>query len=489
MKKLLSCAFLSVVAACSDVAPPTAFGVAQPKTPPVRNITSFAGALKCMDQLFLAKRQARVLISSTGFPDKTQTVNVSADDMLIGAINGMNRRSRAFVFLDQSREVASGQIKYLTDTSRLKPQVYVRGAISQFDKSTVTASESFGGGSSTAAVSGALQTFNISRSRVLSIVTVDMHLVSNPGRIILPGMSVSNSMVIVQNTFGASATGFVTLTPLNMGVSIAKIESSGQAVRNLVELGAIELLGKYTGVPYWTCLDSTGTTQTSPTAHTSFANLNDTDRISQIQAKLAALGLLADYTDGTLDAKTRSAISRFQAQNGLIANGRITANLAKTLIQATSNQRGVTTAPLRLTPAALQITRLGQRALAVGDPLRISVKPNRDVYVHCYHQSQNGAITRVFPSTDRQNNLVRRGQSLIFPPASAGFQIVMEKGVTERFLCVSAARDIRGDLPPQLARYNLTALPVASLAAVLAQHQAIEVGNIGHKTVRYTPKN
>jgi hypothetical protein len=76
--------------------------IAEPDTRPARNFTSFSAALECMDGLFANSRRGQTLISSTDIPDETNLINVGADDMLVNAVSQMNRRSQAYVFVDQS---------------------------------------------------------------------------------------------------------------------------------------------------------------------------------------------------------------------------------------------------------------------------------------------------------------------------------------------------------------------------------------------------
>ncbi len=490
MKNRILLATTLLAMSCTAVEPPVAMRIAQPNTPPMRNFTSFDAALRCMDDLLLAHKRPRVLVSSTGFPDRTKSVNVSGDDMLIGAINTLNRRSGAFAFLDQAREVASGQIKYITESSRLKPKIYVRGAISQFDNATVNASDSAGLGDSSTPIGSAVRTFNISRSRILSIVTVDMHLVSNPGRVILPGMSVSNSMVVMKNTFGGSATGLISLAPLNVGVSIAKVESSGQAVRNLIELGTIELLGKYARVPYWTCLGSAAKAEkTRPVPQKSFEISNDRARTALMQNQLAQLGLLQRYTSGKLDAATSAAIIRFQTKHNLIPSGQINAALAEQLRRAV----GITGAPAPVSrPGAtgtLRIAGPARDTLVAGQSIRISLTADQNVYVSCYHRSGDGPIVRVFPTGNRPSAMLRQGEILTIPQAGAPFMIVLEPDTAEQILCLSQQNDQSASYPAALQAKGLTPLAAASLNAVLSAHNGAGGGTVNHKFVRYAPAN
>ncbi len=143
------------------------------------------------------------------------------------------------------------------------------------------------------------------------------------------------------------------MTGLDLPISIDRVESEGQAVRNLIELGIIELLGKHAGVPYWTCLEVSQTnaksTQSREVAH---AWTPQKSEIRKAQTMLIDLGYLSGPVDGKLDARTRRAISSFQAKEDLLVNGIVDFDLMERLrMRSAAASRAVVVAPVP-TPAA-----------------------------------------------------------------------------------------------------------------------------------------
>lgn len=326
---------LLVVSGCASIEPQLAPVVAQPRTAPVRNFTSFQSALRCVDAQLARTGRRSVAISSTGIPDLTLGVRVGADEMLVNAINQLNRTSRAYVFIDQPLDSKDGQIWWLNPREKTdrEPRYYIRGAISQLDSSVVSdrvdavVDESL-------TPSRKFQRKTIGRSRRISVVSVDLHLVSYPDRTILPGASVSNSMVVVGDGFSAGTSGLIDMTALDLTLQINRLESLGQAVRNLVELGAIELLGRHAGVPYWQCLshpdvkvDRKGQQERVETLRPGPA------RVREAQDLLIALGYLTGEATGRRDRATRRAIAKFQADEKLIASGEVDHDLIQRLRQ------------------------------------------------------------------------------------------------------------------------------------------------------------
>ncbi|WP_372887042.1 peptidoglycan-binding protein [Shimia sp.] len=344
---LLLCGLLA--AACLGPAAPLAPAVAEPDTGPARNFTSFAPALRCMDRLLATSRRPPLLISSNGFPDRTEDLDLGADDMLINAINQLNAGSRKYQFLDQALQKDFGQLDLLTvrKEDELSPQIYIRGAISQIDERAADAGVTgdFDGASGAPLVGAYLK-----GSRSLSVITVDMHLVEYPSRRVIPGGSVANSMVVMQRRLDGTLTGLISRGTLGIPLYVERIESRGQAVRNLIEVGVIELLGRHAGVPYWSCLDSpAGEARASEARERDLLATPDSARIARAQGMLVALGRLRGHAPGQLDTATRRALSRFQSDQRLLPNGRVDFDTYEALTRQSA--AGMRPAPVSDAPA------------------------------------------------------------------------------------------------------------------------------------------
>ncbi|CUH52497.1 peptidoglycan-binding domain-containing protein [Shimia marina] len=272
-----------------------------------------------MDGLLAQLPKRRYLVSSSDIPDETRSVSVGADDMLVNALNQMNRKSGRYVFLDQARISGFGQLELITTRKKgeVKPNLYIRGAISQVDSDTAVRNASIGHD-----LDGdrGFTTSLYRNSRTLSVVSVDLHLVQYPSRQVLPGGSVSNSMVVTRRGLTGTVGGTIASADIVAPISIVRLESQGQAVRNLIELGLIELLGRHSGVPYWQCLNGKETDARAAEQRERRFVLHGTD-ITLMQQQLIALGYLKGRPTGTLDGPTRQAITRFEVAHHLIADG------------------------------------------------------------------------------------------------------------------------------------------------------------------------
>ncbi|WP_165586956.1 peptidoglycan-binding protein [Pseudaestuariivita atlantica] len=321
------CAVLAGLGACTPDRAIMAPVAAEPNTPPARNFTNFNGALRCMDGLLARAGRGTTLISSTDIPDETFRVAVGADDMLINAINQMNRSNSAYVFVDQAIIKKDGQFEVrIASDQDVTPSHYIRGSISQLDNNVSEGSLTVNVGNASGPITPLGQEKTVyGGNGAHTVVTVDLHLVQYPSRRVVPGGSVANSMVVTSRGFRTGASGLIEMTGVDATLRVTRVESLGQAVRNLVELGAIELLGRHARVPYWTCLSL-------PVEHPRQADLRErlvtriptALQVGKVQDGLIELGYLsAAAARGRMTEETRLAIARFQSDEGLIPSGRI----------------------------------------------------------------------------------------------------------------------------------------------------------------------
>ncbi|GLQ35378.1 hypothetical protein GCM10007939_16610 [Amylibacter marinus] len=495
--------------ACTPLSPNFAQRTAQPKVPAARNFTSFSASLRCMDTLLASTKRGRTLISSTGIPDLTNKISVAGDDMLVNALNQMNRTSGAYVFVDQSLERDSGQIAIYTPQKNIAtPTLYVRGSISQVDSSVSSSSGSIT--STDQSGERSLGDANANIGRGLSIVTVDMHLVSFPDKTVVPGSSVANSMVVTSRSFGTGATGTINMALFKSTIQISRIESMSQAVRNLVELGAIELIGRHANVPYWECLNIPATKQRQTNRkEIVFSSADKPLRIPEVQKMLTQLGYYSGAVTAVLDQRTRDAISHFQAKSGLIATGDLNYDTYQHLQEQTSGF-----APRRRTsdpdgkfqnpemptlviaettprPATSQsnpifksknIPRTGPGGLpmrflktryATNDVIRAQISIPSSGFLSCFHRSGTSPIVQVFPMDPNVAFAVSKGQLITVPDAQDGFDIKVEsKTATEKLFCIVERNRTPIDISDISGTGPLQPLTVNSFQEILGKMQS-----------------
>lgn len=306
---------------------------AQPKNIPVRNFTSFSNALSCMDTMMLSHAIPKIRLTSSGIPDSTGAIQTGTRDMMITALSKMSTRSGSLAYVDY--DVTQSDVMTLQDLAGQDfnaPDYYIRGAITQLDSGVVDSH--VGGG-----VSLPFADFGMDKSEVASVVSMDMNIGNFSTREIMPGFSSNNSMAVVRTGNSGDAGGRIKKAGLFINIGMNRSEGMHQSVRTLLELSLIEVVGKLTQTPYWECLNIESTNPTFMSqARTWYDQMPTDQRVAYIQRSLAATGLYNGKINKHENAELTSAISTYQQQQDLIANGRISFELYYSLLSSSQNR-------------------------------------------------------------------------------------------------------------------------------------------------------
>jgi hypothetical protein len=487
--RLVAAAGLLLLNACHP-RPETSFDAQQPRTAAVRNIGSFSEALRCMDTLLEANGKRDIYITTAGIPDATGLIAAGTKEMFISAVSRMSARSGAFRFVDY--DITQLDVQVLSELVGLRsdfvaPSYYIRGAITQLDSSVLASSQSAG-------ISLAKIDIGVSSDQVVSVISMDLNVGRLVTRQILPGMSANNSIAVVRSGRGADVGGLIGKAGLSFSVSLDKSEGFAQAVRNLVELSTIEVLGKLAQVPYWECLSIEPTNPAfRAEARQWFDLMGPQERNRFVEAGLQRAGYL---TDGRRDIS--AAVARYQAENDLVPSGRIDFELYYRLLASEpSRARGrsaaapavapgavvaplaavatVPVAPAAAPPRALLSTSRGGRArYRVGESMVLRIQPTEDAYLYCYYQDGSGEISRIFPNRFQPDAFVPARTQVEVPPGGGAFSIRFEQpGTSEQVACLAADREVGLLLPPELKRQDLEPLPVRRLDEIAQRFRGI----------------
>jgi Domain of unknown function (DUF4384) len=484
----LTIALLTLLAAC-EARPQAAYDVMHPRTAAVRNIGNFNEALRCMDDMFLAQGKQDIYITTAGIPDATGLIATGTKEMFITAVSRMSAKSNAFRFVDYDPTQLDVQV--LSELVGLHedfvaPNYYVRGAITQLDSNVLQSSASAG-------VSIPFMDLAISGNQVVSVVSIDLNVGKLITRQILPGISASNSIAVVQSGKGADIGGLIGKAGLSLSVSLDKSEGFHQAVRNLIELSTIEVLGKLTRVPYWQCLSIESTNPSFRTeARGWFDMMGQGERERFVSAALVRTGYLRSGSGGS-DPALSDAVARYQADNDLVPNGHVDFDLYYRLLA--NEARNPPTKPGPASPVAAAApavpaaapspepprlavtTQRGPRpSYRVGESMVVSVQPTQDAYVYCYYQDSTGAVSRIFPNRFQPDPLLHAGAQVEIPPAGTkSFALRFDKpGGSEAVACLGADREVGLRLPDKLKAQDLEPLPVSGLDEVASQFRTIQ---------------
>ena len=219
-----------------------------------RNITNFSNGLACMDKLLMNKRVKPTSLLIESLNDNTEQVKAGTRDMLISAISDMSKRNKKIKIIVYGKDSANliSFLKTAQQSNAYKeiPQYDIRGSISQYDKNIIQADNSLGLFVRGTASGG----LGKSKAASLDIMTLDLSAVYTHDMSVVPGVTSKNTIAIYNHGNSLDADARISKLGVYFDMTLSRSEGKSQALRNLIELAAIEIIGKLTKVPYWTCL-------------------------------------------------------------------------------------------------------------------------------------------------------------------------------------------------------------------------------------------
>lgn len=499
---------IATLAACQTMTnPEKARVIAAPTTPVVKNMTSFSNSLRCMDDLFLAYGKRDIAITSDGVPDETGQVTLGSKEIMITTISKMATKSKAFKFVDIENNgdaVFWIQQNWAGVSQVQVPDYYIRGSITQADQGVV--SDNQGGG-----VAMPFLSLGYSQDQMLALVSIDMNMGNVRTRQITPGLHTSNTITIVRSGKGGDAEGIIGKGSIFLEISQDRSQGSHQAVRTLIELSLIEVLGKFTKVPYWRCLEIDAT-DPNILAQTRdwFDQLSPDERIRVTQSALRSTQDYNGPVDGVLSRDLRNSVNRYKSRTDLIANGRIDFDLYFSFltrnVAASPNAGGKGLAPqmvsassseptgsndLGFDPVGLKVRPVGTKgAISVNEDIRFQITVHKPADVYCYYEAVGEKPVRVFPSRFQSSARVVPGQQALVPPSDAPFAIRPSRNGSEQIACIATTAPYTTATRPQiLDEGDLTPLSTDHMFQIINAHQQADDANssIQHITFKVRP--
>ena len=487
----------------------------RPVVRPTRSISSFSDSLMCMDHMLRDAQLPTTLITSKQIPDYSSRVAVAAKDMVITALSQMSRLSNAFRYVDYEVDIARQDTVQNLTTILLnnnqmqlqRPALYLSGAISFVDQNVI--SNRFDTG-----LSGPRVDLGFSQSRNATIIGLEMHLGDFRTRTLIPGLDSANEVIVGGGGQGLDLAGRIGTYGVQFNIGRDYTQGSGGAVRTLVDLATIELVGKWARVPYWQCLTLE---QNHPDFQRQLRDWFDEGspavRTQLVARSLTSQGYLAPSPTPVPDDSVplRKALARFQADKGMVVTGVVdfptyeralrnfvslsadgtlarigwesthaepvaNAPEAPGTVAASQPAGGASTAaaagmPQELRYGAAPVERtislqienvlLDRTAFDVGEQIFLSATVSRASYLQCYLADATGTVIRLIPNKANPTGWVSANQAIRIPDwmsPNPGFIMDAASPGTEGVACFASDEDSTPKLPEELRGPPLKAL-------------------------------
>jgi hypothetical protein len=444
-----------------------------PGSVPQRNVTDFSNALRCMDDTLIAFGTRDIVILVEELQDQTRRLGAGTRDMMVSAFSDMTRRSRAIRLVtfgqdNQNVVFLLQQLEKRTPFGVL-PQFDIRGSVTQFDEDVLK--RDIAGGANF----GVFNT-QVSRGTQFNVLGFDASVISVPDLTLVPGVTSKNTVIVARDERATDNNASIRKVGLNFNMRVTQGAGTAQALRNMVELASVELVGKLTRVPYWNCLGVTkDNLEVRREVEDWFYSMRDeAERNKFFQEQLRN----RKFFDGPIDGKTSPALD--QALRAYKRGLKLADNAAldfkffgEFLMQPVpaappapftvaakegeappapfvfkSNGAPVPT-PDVATAMGIALSPLKQN-YRVNEEVEFGVQLTRAGYLYCYvAPASGGAIQRVFPNRNVRDPRVEANDLLVLP-GKRGFKVTSPRSGTLQLACLAAPREVYNDLPPPL---------------------------------------
>ncbi|VTU22546.1 DUF4384 domain-containing protein [Variovorax sp. RA8] len=497
-----------------------------PEDRPQRSITGFSHALRCMDTLLLDYGVRDITMLTEEISDETKKLNAGTRDMLISSVSDMSRRSRAVRLVAFGKDTAN-VISYLASAQSAAayqaiPLYDIKGSVSQFDENLVKNQKDVGIGFAPFINLGA------AKDAGSSMLALDLSVLTTSDMAVLAGVTSRNSVMILKQGSGIDGDAAYHKFGINYSMNLAKAEGQTQALRGLVELAAVELIGKLTKTPYWSCLGVTDPKANDETRLEMFdwyhaMAATRIELIAYFQNQLRRRAFYDGPIDGEFNPAIDEAIANYRAALGLsreavlneqffyaflaadhtkikrpeeparyVAPASVAAAPASVPVvasAASASPAAAAAAPSAAAPLKLSVTAPKQQTrFARGESISLSLAPSQDAHVYCYLQDEESKVIRFFPNRFARDSRIAAAQPLTLPGAMR-FQLTMNtKGVPETISCFATQRDVMASLPQALVGTDFEPLPGATLEAIRGAFVKASGGTLAQENFRVQAK-
>lgn len=343
---------------------------------------------------------------------------------------------------------------------KLVPDVVVSGGITEFDRGLVTKGDSFEADIEFKE-EYALE-FSDQNKASLASVTLDFNLIDFKTFAGIPRVQAINGIklhkAVKEDSFGFT----VKSATLGAKGTIKKVQGRHAAVRLLVQLSMIQIIGRYQKLPYWRLLP--GAQKDDVVIDQVLADFYDQSqagKTADIQSYLYLHGYKLNIT-GTNDSATQAALQQYAAQHSLTNTGinqttylalfesvpieLITLSRRKIMPELSQQELNLAaeysepeySSPIYSTPAPPPVTvvkeKTGQLKLwtnkndfRIGEQMKINFTVDEPMYVRIVVINSEGQISTLFPNIYQGDNYIKPDKTYQIPPLGADFTLDIGK--------------------------------------------------------------
>ncbi|MEO5376299.1 MAG: DUF4384 domain-containing protein [Magnetococcus sp. DMHC-6] len=368
------------------------------------------------------------------------------------------------------------------------PNFVISGAITEFDKDVSTKGTSKDmdisipiGNSSVDAGTSNDNDFNESR------MTIDFSMLDYVSQTSL-GALTSNTINIKKESKSSGWSFSIFGSGIGMSGSASKSQGVHAAIRQLVEVSVVQLLGRQFAVPYWRLIP--GSEPDKRLVRQIEDSINEDGSAAIGDLILGAYGYFQDEyprnSSKAIDAVnvifkkqnihyTANSLDNVPSNIWLQAylNIPIADNIAKHIkIVREIEARGGNQA----TSTNLQILLSSpKKEYKVGESMIISLNLTENAYTYCFWEQGNHSVIKIFPNRFNQNALLKQG-GIELPDGNMPFSIVFDyPNSVETIQCFAATTDVTNKLPSVISGADLEVIQGYNMNKISSSFSALNV--------------
>ncbi len=347
-------------------------------------------------------------------------------------------------------------VGYSEFSNKLIPDVMVSGGITEFDRALVSKGKGtdIGLGGTIGGKSIGLDFTDKGKSS-LARVTLDFNLVDFQTFAGIPRIQAINSMKLSAAKKETSIGFQIVGNAFGVNGDVQKVQGRHAAVRLLVQLSMIQIVGRYQGLPYWNLIPGATNDQVVvDRVIEKYYALSQNEKIIKFQELLYIMGYDVNVT-GQYDSQTDQFLQDFASKNGLsessispqlymelyrslpitheakhrrdILNNKSTARKIVRLQSPKKVTKKVKRVPARPKQAIAETGTLkiwtDKKNYKIGDIMKVMYSVDKPMYVRLMIFNSQGKIDTLFPNPLQSDMVFEPGKTYQIPPRGAEFTL------------------------------------------------------------------
>ena len=458
------------------------------KEAPAAKETSYTQALYELGRMTRKFGISKVYVQSKGVMDDTGTSAATGGeipyDITEMVKSSINRIGGSIVFVPYDPIFLKNQagLNFTSLEGKAKPDVVVTGGITEFDRSLESGQQGFDAGGTFGDVG--VDIGNQDRDSMSSI-SLDMNLIDFDSMAMIPRMQAVNSMKVFKAARDTEVGFSIMGAAFGFKGSVKKIQGRHAAVRVLVELSVVEILGKYLNLPYWKCMEGSSPDPiVLETIRDRYNESSNAERVMMMQRLLRVYGFRDVKQTGTMDQQTRVALQtvsrayNFQATSldddfyeALFVNAPA-ASYETSKVGKGGSSGGDYLSLGGSAPAAAP----AQKVQASAGPIQVDVwttkdtyrenenivvkfKADRDFYGKVVYRTVDGSLVQILPNDYNSRDFFKGGQEYTIPGPEDQFALTVAPPFGEEQVIVYASDSPLMDVNKVAISQGLSTIP------------------------------